>query len=204
MIFTALLGCTIYKEFYVSGNTGEKRYYRGKIVGFKKARTTDGTLTNIINFRVRYQDGDSEDLLMDEVQELLLLAKLLNIKDKICNDLAERAHCWYFTYHNTREGLDHVKYALQHVRYGAYHVDPHKSLIKGFVYSADVASRTKMLGVLEHANWKPICGQLHHNAAYTEMKLLGLLVETGHPPVKRPTLAEFNNAVTTLDGPWWI
>jgi hypothetical protein len=203
-MFSDLVGRTVSKEFYVSGKCGVKRYYRGKIVGFKKALDLCGKPTNTTKFRVRYQDGDEEDLLIDEIRELLLRAKQPSTKDQIFSDLAERAHCWYFTHANTGDSLHHVKYALDQVRYGSYYIDPEKSLIQGFVYNTGVVSRNKMRGLLEHAHWKPICGQLHHDALYSEMFSKGVLVEVGHPPVQRPTLSEYTTAVETLEGPWWM
>jgi hypothetical protein len=204
-----LLGRTIRKKFYVQGDSGEKRYYRGKIVSFKKALTLRGKPTDITTFRVRYQDGDNEDLVLGEINKLLLCAEQAeqashNEKEEMYTRLAERAHCWYFTLANTLAGLLCVQRALKEVRYVAYYDDAQGSHIKGFVYNSGVVSKNKMLGVLEDACWEPICGQLHHDKVYSEMKSRGLLVEIGHPPIKRPTQSEYNAALETLDGPWWM
>jgi hypothetical protein len=207
-MFTELLGRTIRKKFYVTGDRGEERYYRGKIVSFQKALTRRGTLTDITTFRVRYQDGDSEDLRFDEINKLLLRAQQLahdeeRTKDQIFTGLNERAHAWEFTHPNTRKDLLRVQHALTQVRYGAYYDNPDSSRIQGFLYNAGIVSKNKMQALLEHANWKPIHGQLHHDTAYSEMKSQGLLTEAGYPPIKRPTLLEYNAAMRTLEGPWW-
>jgi hypothetical protein len=85
---TQLLGRTVHKEFYVSGNSGVKRRYRGKIIGCKRAWTSRGKLTNIMKFRVRYQDGDEEDLLLEDIHDLWLLAETSCNKDEISENLA--------------------------------------------------------------------------------------------------------------------
>jgi hypothetical protein len=199
-----MLGQTVRKKFYVTGEGGETRYYKGKIISHRLASTVRGKQTDTVVFRVRYHDGDEEDLSIEEINELRELAEKKSNKDQICADLAERAHCWYFTHKNTSNDLIYVKHALTQVRYGAYYNNTSESQIQGFVYSAGVVSKNKMLGVLEHANWKAICGQLHHSAVYSEMKSKDLLVELGHPPAKKPTLLEYNTALKTLEGPWWV
>jgi hypothetical protein len=90
------------------------------------------------------------------------------------------------------------------MRYAVYYDDAHTSLIRGFACCVDVVSKQKMLGFLQHANWTPIYGHLHLNDAYIDIKSRASLVEFGQSPQNKPTLAEYNNAIETLEGPWWV